>query len=109
MQNKISAFQSYAKSLVEKLSDILYQPSWLSFIFFNLPATRSEKRLRTAQSNHTQGYVVRFWKIYHILLLFNGIFSPSQKKKKLELVEKAKKYHLDIVGVFLPKNVVLEL
>ena len=63
----------------------------------NLPATRLERWSRTAQSNRTQDYVVHFRKNYHTLLLGNwNVLTLTGKE--LELVEEAKKYHLDIVG-----------
>ena len=36
-----------------------------------VPATRLERQLRIAQSNHTQGYVAHIWKNHHRLLLGN--------------------------------------
>ena len=70
----------------------------------NVPATRLKKRSRTAQSNCIQGcYVAHFRKNHHRQLLDNwNVLTLSGKK--LELVEEAKKYHLDIVGVFSTKR-----
>ena len=63
-----------------------------------MPAIRLEKWSRTVQSNCIQGYVTRFWKNHHRLLLDNwNIFTLSGKE--LELVEEAKKFQLDIAGV----------
>ena len=59
------------------------------------------------QSNRTQGYVAHFRKNQHRLLPGNwNVLTLTGKK--LELVKEAKKYHLDIVRVFLPIYVVLE-
>ena len=63
-----------------------------------MPATRLERRLRTAQGNRTQGYVANFRKNHYKLLPGNwNVFTLTGKE--LELVEEAKKCHLDIVGV----------
>ena len=65
----------------------------------NKPTTCLEMQLRTAQSNHTQGYVVHFRKNHHRLLLGNwNVLTFTEKE--LKLIEEAKKYHLDIVEVF---------
>ena len=69
----------------------------------NVPATRLERRLRIAQSNRTQGYIAHFRKNYHRLLLgYWNVFTLTGKE--LKLVKKAKKYHLDIVGVSFTKR-----
>ena len=63
-----------------------------------MPATRLERRSRTAPSNRTQGYFAHFWKNHRRLLLGNwNVLTLAGKE--LELVEEAKKYRLDIVGV----------
>ena len=64
----------------------------------NMPTTCLERRSRTAQSNHTQGYVAHLRKNYHRLLHGNWN-ALTLTGKELKSVEKAKKYHLDIVGV----------
>ena len=69
----------------------------------NVPATRLERRSRTAQSNCTQGYVAHFRKNHHTLLLGNwNVFTLTENE--LELVGEANKYHLDIVGVSSTKR-----
>ena len=69
----------------------------------NMPATRLERRSRTAQSNRTQGYVAHYRKNHQRLLL--GYWNVlTLTGKELKLVEEAKKYHLDIVGVSLTKR-----
>ena len=68
-----------------------------------MPATRLERRSRTARSNRTPGYIAHFRKNHLRLLLGNGnvlIFTG----KELELVEEAKKNHRDIVGVSSTKR-----
>ena len=68
-----------------------------------MPTTHLEKWLRTAQSNHTQGYVAHFRKNHHRLQLGNwNVLTLTGKE--LELVEEAKKYHLDIVEVSSTKR-----
>ena len=69
----------------------------------NVPVQNLERRSRTAQSNGTQGYVAHFRKNYHRLLLgdWNVLTLTG---KELELVEEAKKYHLDIVGASSTKK-----
>ena len=64
----------------------------------NVPATRLERWSRTVQNNRTQGYAAHFRRKHHRLLLgsWNVITLTG---KESELVEEAKKYHLDIVGV----------
>ena len=55
-----------------------------------------EKRLRTEQSNCTQGYVAHFRKNHHRLLLGNcNVLTLVEKE--LELVEVANKNHLNNV------------
>ena len=69
----------------------------------NVPATRLESRSSTAQSNPTQGYVAHFRKKHHRLLLGNwNVLTLTGNQ--LELVEEAKKYHLDIGGVSSTKK-----
>ena len=65
----------------------------------NVPITCSEMRSRTAQNNHTQGYVVHLRKNHYRLLLgYWNILTLT--RKELILVEEAKKkYHLNFVGV----------
>ena len=68
-----------------------------------VPATRLERRTRTAQSNRTEGYVAHFRKNHRILLLGNwNVLTLTGKE--LELVEEAKKCYLDIVGVSSTKR-----
>ena len=74
-----------------------FPPASLLSSYTKLPATRLESRSRTAQSNHIQGYVTHFRKNCHRLLLGNwNVLNLTGKE--LELVEEAKKHHLDIVG-----------
>ena len=78
-------------------------PASLSGSSTNLAETRLERRSRAAQSNRTQVYVAHFRKNHHGLLLGNwNILTLTGKEFKL--VEKAKKYHLDIVGVSSTKK-----
>ena len=64
-----------------------------------MPTRRLKRRSRTAQSNRTLGYIAHFWKNHHRLLLGRrNVLTLTGKE--LELVEEAKKYHLDIVGIF---------
>ena len=68
-----------------------------------MPATRLKKRSRTAQSNRTRGYVAHFRKNHYKLLLgYWNVFTHTEKE--LKLVEEAKKYHFDIVGVSFTKR-----
>ena len=46
----------------------------------NVPATRLERRSRTAQSIRTQGYIAFFGKTITDCCLATGMFSPSQEK-----------------------------
>ena len=78
-------------------------PASLSGNSTNVPATRLEKRSRTAQGNRNQSYVAHFWKNHHRLLL--GTWNIlTLTRKELKLVEKAKEYHLIIVRVFSTKR-----
>ena len=70
----------------------------------NVPAaTRSERQSRTAQRNCTEGYVAHFRKKHRKPLLGNwNVLTLTGKE--MELVEEAKKCHLDIVGVSSTKR-----
>ena len=64
----------------------------------NVPATRLERRMEAAQSIRTQDNVAHSRVNHHQFLLSNwNIFTLTGKE--LELVEEAKRYHLDIIGV----------
>ena len=68
-----------------------------------MPATRLEKRSRTALSDRTQRSVSHFRKQHHRLQLGNrNVLTLTGKE--IELVEETKKYHLDIVGNFSTKK-----
>ena len=69
-----------------------------------MPVTRLKRRSRTAQSNCVQGYVTHFPESRHSLLLGNWNVILFKKKKELELVEEAKKYHRNIIGVSSTKR-----
>ena len=63
----------------------------------NVPATRLEKRMEVAQSIRTRDNVAHSRVNHHQLLLDNwNILTLTGKK--LELVEEAKRYQLDIIG-----------
>ena len=91
---------SLMQSLVEKLSDIFYQLSWLPFISINVPATCLE---RTAQSNHILKVMSYAFGKTITYCCFSTEYSHLHRKK-LELVKKIKKYHLNTVGVFFTKK-----
>ena len=69
----------------------------------NVPATRLERRMEAAQSIRTRDNVAHSRVNHHQLLLGNwNILTLTGKE--LELVEEAKRYHLDIVGVSSTKQ-----
>ena len=73
-------------------------PANLSISSIYVTTTCLERQSRTAQSNCTQGYVVHFRKNHHRPLLGNcSVLTLTVKG--LELIEEAKKYHLDIIGI----------
>ena len=64
----------------------------------NVPATRLERQMEAAQSIRTRDNVAHSRVNHHYLLLGNwNIFTLTGKE--LELVEEAKRYDLDIIGV----------
>ena len=67
----------------------------------NVPATRLERRMEAAQSIRTRDNVAHSWVNHHQLLLGDWNILTG---KKLELVEEAKRYHLDIIGVSSTKR-----
>ena len=69
----------------------------------NVPATRLERRMEAAQSNRTQDNVAHSRSNHH-QLLFGNWNILTLTGKELELVEEAKQYHLDIVGVSSTKR-----
>ena len=69
----------------------------------NVLATRLERRMGTAQSNRTQGKVAHS-RANHHQLLYGNWNVLTLTGKELELVEEAKKYHLDIVGISSTKR-----
>ena len=69
----------------------------------NVPATRSERRTEAAQSTCTQDNVAISRVNHHQLLLGNWNILPLTGKE-LKLVEKAKRYHLDVIGVSSTKK-----
>ena len=69
----------------------------------NVPATRLERRMEAAQSIRTRDNVAHSRVNHHQLLLGNwNILTLAGKE--LELVEEAKRYHLDIIGVSSTKR-----
>ena len=69
----------------------------------NVPATRLERRMEAAQSICIRDNVAHSWVNHHQLLLGNwNILTLTGKE--LELVEEAKRYHLDIIGVSSTKR-----
>ena len=60
-------------------------------------ATHLKRRSKKAQSNRSQGYVVSYRKPPSTAAWQLKCSHPH--RKKLELVDEAKKYHLDIAGV----------
>ena len=69
----------------------------------NVPATRLERRMEAAQSNRSRDNVAHSRVNHHQLLLGNwNILTITGKG--LELVEEAKRYHLDIIGVSSTKR-----
>ena len=82
-----------------------HSPPSASFIgsSTNVLATRLQRRRRAAQSIHTQGNVARSRDKHHQMLVGNwNVLTLTGKE--LELVEEAKKYRLDIVGVSSTKR-----
>ena len=69
----------------------------------NVPATRLERRMEATQSIRTRDNVAHSRVNHHQLLLGNWNIL-SLIGKELELVEEAKRYHLDIIGVFSTKR-----
>jgi len=63
----------------------------------NVLATRLERRMEAAKSNCTRDKVAHS-RVNHHQLLFGNWNILTLTRKELELVEKAKRYHLDIVG-----------
>ena len=72
----------------------------------NVPATRLERRMEAAQSIRTRDNVAHSPVNHHQLLLGNW---NTLTGKELELVEEAKRYHLDIINFLQPNDVALEL
>ena len=69
----------------------------------SMPATRLERRMEAAQSIRTRDNVAHSRVNHHQLLLGNwNILTLTGKE--LELIEEAKRYHLDIIGVSLTKR-----
>ena len=69
----------------------------------NVPSTRLERRMEAAQSIRTRDQGTHSRVNHHQLLLGNwNILTLTGKE--LELVEKAKRYHLDIIGVSSTKR-----
>ena len=68
-----------------------------------MPATHLERRMGTAQSTRTQDNVARS-RVNHHQLLFGNWNVLTLTGKELELVEEAKRYRLDIVGLSSTKR-----
>ena len=68
-----------------------------------MPATRLERRSGTAQSTRTRGNVAHSRDNHH-RLLFGNWNVLTLTGKELELVEEAKKYRFDIVGLTCTKR-----
>ena len=80
-----------------------YPPASHSGSSANVPTTRLERRMETAQSIRTRDNVAHLQVKYHQLLLGDwNILTPTGKE--LELVEEAKRYHLVIIGVSSTKR-----
>ena len=69
----------------------------------SVPATRLERRMEAAQSIRTRDKVAHSRVNHHQLLLGNRKIL-TLTGKELELVEEAKRYHLDIIGVSSTKR-----
>ena len=69
----------------------------------NVPATHLERRRGTAQSNRTQENVAPS-RVNHHKLLFGNWNVFTLTGKEIELVDEAKRYHLDVVGVSSTKR-----
>ena len=67
-----------------------------------MPATRLERRRGTAQSIHTQDNVAH--SPHHHQLRFGNWNIFTLTGKEMELVEEAKQYRLDIVGISSTKR-----
>ena len=78
-------------------------PTILSGSSTNVPATRLERRMEAARSICTRNNVAHSRVNHHQLLLGNW-YILTLKGKELELVEEAKRYHLDIIGVSSTKR-----
>ena len=70
----------------------------------NVPATRLERRRGTAQSIHTRGNVAHSRHHHQHQLRFGNWNVFSLTGKEMELVEEAKQYRLDIVGISSTKR-----
>ena len=81
-------------------------PASPSGSFTNVPGTHVKRRIEAAQSIRTRDNVAHSRVNHHQLLLGNKNILTG---KKLDMVEKANEYHLDIIGVFQPNDVALEL
>ena len=78
-------------------------PASPSGSFISVPATHLERRMEAAQSIRTRDNVAHSW-VNHHQLLFGNWNIITLTGKELELVEKAKLYHLDIIGVSSTKR-----
>ena len=75
-----------------------------------MAATRLERQMGAAHSIRTRDNVAYSRVNNHQHSCWALIYILTLKGKELELIEEAKRYHLDIVGVHTPKkNVVLEM
>ena len=70
----------------------------------NVLATRLERRRGAAQSNRTQDNVAHSRQNHHNRLLFGNWNVFTLTGKEMELVDEAKRYHLDIVGISSTKR-----
>ena len=96
------AFESEAEWLVRKISENLHQIAPVAAPP-NVPATRLERRMEVAQSIRTRDNVAHSRVNHHQLLLgYWNILTFTGKE--LDLIEEAKRYHLNIIGVSSTKR-----
>ena len=102
------AFESYAEALVRKISNNLHQPSLADAPPMCLQHVwRGEWRQRRVFVLVIM--YVAYSRVNHHQLLLGNWNILTLTGKELELVEEAKRYHLDIVEVLPPKDVALKL
>ena len=70
----------------------------------NVPATRLKRRMEAAQSIRTRDNVAHSRVNHHQLLWLSNWNILTLTGKELELIDEAKRYHLDIIGVASTKR-----